>query len=451
MYLTNYNLRFMPFEPSPDPKFIWLSEKHREALSVLEYGIIRNRGFLLLTGDIGTGKTTLINCFLNNKITNTIVASIPDPDLSIVDFFKLLSKVFNIKPDFDTKGEFLIRFENFLHRTYSMKKKVLLIIDEAQRLNRQLLEQIRLLSNVEKQDEKLINFFFVGQNELYEFIKDDRNKALRQRITFHYCIEPLTESETQNYVKHRLKIAGSEKEIFSPEAVHEIFSFSRGYPRLINTICDRALVAGYASNVKKIDGKIAKECADELILLCRREDTCISDIEWLEVEAGQKTTFTRNSNADANLDGTNIHNTNLKATYAKVYNIKKYLPQTDLNDDVISNPPLNGLTSTEAGINTHKSEKVTSNRNSYIISSKAMIALIEKVTYNIKNQIEMIHNHQNFIELIDKIDFKKGDLVIHEDKVAFKLDFNIICNLGLVVDHKGNFINVYRLIKQLKK
>ncbi len=214
----------MPFETSPDPKFIWLSEKHKEALASLKYGIQENKGFLLLTGDIGTGKTTLINCFLNEKGTDAIVASIPDPDLSILDFFLLLTKEFNLNMDFNTKGEFLIQFENFLLNTYSEQKKALLIIDEAQRLNKQLLEQIRLLSNIEKHYAKLINIFFVGQNEVNELIKDERNKALRQRIAVHYNIDPLTEPETREYIKHRLTISGSEEEIFSSKAIYEIFS-----------------------------------------------------------------------------------------------------------------------------------------------------------------------------------------------------------------------------------
>ena len=115
MYQAHYNLRIKPFEPSPDPRFIWLSEKHKEALASLKYGIQEDKGFLLLTGDIGTGKTTLLNCFLNEIDTDAVIASIPDPDLSIFDFFKLLSKEFNINLDFDTKGDFLNQFEDFLH------------------------------------------------------------------------------------------------------------------------------------------------------------------------------------------------------------------------------------------------------------------------------------------------------------------------------------------------
>jgi general secretion pathway protein A len=298
MYLTHYNLKIMPFETSPDPKFIWLSEKHKEALASLKYGIQENKGFLLLTGDIGTGKTTIINCFLKENDTDAIITSIPDPDLSIVDFFKLLSKEFNINMAFDTKADFLIQFESFLHNTYSERKKALLIIDEAQRLNQQLLEQIRLLSNIERRDVKLINIFFVGQNELHQLIMDEQNRALRQRIAVHYKIEPLTEPETQDYIKHRLRVAGSEEEIFSPDAISEIFSFSKGYPRLINGICDRALLIGYVLDIKKIDSKIAKKCADELILPGEREDTFSADQEELEVNANEKRPFTWNPGGD---------------------------------------------------------------------------------------------------------------------------------------------------------
>ena len=290
MYLPHYNLLIKPFETSPDPKFIWLSEKHKEALASLKYGIQENKGFLLLTGDIGTGKTTLINCFLNENGNDAIIASLPDPDLSILDFFLLLSHEFNISIDFDTKGEFLIKFQNFLNSTYSQQNKALLVIDEAQRLNQQLLEQIRLLSNIERQDVRLINIFFVGQNEVYELIMDEQNKALRQRIAVHYNIKTLTESETLDYIKHRLRIAGSEEEIFSPEAIYKIFSFSKGYPRLINTICDRALLTGYVLGVKKIDGKIAKKCADELIIPEQIDENQNGDHRSPEVNKEQKRT-----------------------------------------------------------------------------------------------------------------------------------------------------------------
>jgi general secretion pathway protein A len=292
MYQTHYNFRIRPFELSPDPRFIWLSGKHKEALASLKYGIQENKGFLLLTGDIGTGKTTLLNCFLNENDSDAVIASIPDPDLSIFDFFKLLSKEFNINLDFDTKGDFLNQFEDFLNDTYSEERKALLIIDEAQNLNQQLLEQIRLLSNIEKTNAKLINIFLVGQKELHKLIMDEQNRALRQRIAVHCNIEPLTELETRNYIKHRLSIAGSKKEIFTAEAVYEIYAFSKGYPRLINTICDRALLSGYVAGLNKIDAKIVQKCADELMLPSEREYAHNVNQEELEVHVNERTIFT---------------------------------------------------------------------------------------------------------------------------------------------------------------
>ena len=267
MYLAHYNLTLKPFEESPDPRFFWLSEKHKEALASLKYGILENKAFILINGDIGTGKTSLINYFLLENDIDAIVATLPDPDLSIYDFFKLITKEFDISLDSNSKGDFLIQFEHFLQTTYSGRKRVLLIIDEAQRLNQQLMEQIRLLSNIERNYTKLINVFLVGQNEVIDIIKDEKNKALRQRLTVHYTIEPLTELESKDYIKHRLSVAGSETEIFSPEAHHEIFLFSKGYPRLINIICDRMLLTGYARETERISGVIAKQCADDLKIL----------------------------------------------------------------------------------------------------------------------------------------------------------------------------------------
>jgi len=228
MYLSYYNLNKKPFQISTDPKFLWLGEKHKEALAILTYGILDNKGFLLLTGDVGTGKTTIINALINNLDDDVIAAHVPDPGLEDLDFFNFIANVFSIDKKFSTKGEFLNHLRKFLNDAYSKNKKVLLIIDEAQRLKPELLEEIRLLSNIERQDTKLLNIFFVGQKEFNNILIGPENRALRQRITINYYIEPLTENEIKEYIKHRLNIAGSEKNIFSSSAIREIFSFSKG-------------------------------------------------------------------------------------------------------------------------------------------------------------------------------------------------------------------------------
>ena len=264
MYLTHYNLTKKPFSISPDPSFLWLGSKHKEGLSVLKYGILENKGFLVLTGEVGTGKTALIKAFVKIINVTDYVAAIPDPDLSILDFFNCLSDEFGIKRRFKTKGEFLIYFKKFLYYAYKKNKRVLLIIDEAQRLNPELLEQIRLLSNIEKENQKLINIFFVGQTEFKDMLLDEKSKAVRQRITVLYHLDRLTENETARYIRHRLKVSGATTEIFTNWAIREIYSFSNGNPRLINIICDMALLTGYSAGVTLIDKKIVAECAGEL-------------------------------------------------------------------------------------------------------------------------------------------------------------------------------------------
>lgn len=264
MYLSHYNLTEKPFQINTDPKFLWQGEKHKEALAMLKYGILDNRGFLFLAGDVGTGKTTLINSLISQLGDQIIVAIVPDPSLEKIDFFNFLAVAFNFNRQFNSKGEFLVYFSSFLHKAYINNKRVLLIIDESQKLTSELLEEIRLLSNIEKHDAKLINIFFVGQNEFIDILLRSENRALRQRITINYRIDPLTENETGQYIQRRLKVAGSQKNIFTSKAVHEIFAFSGGYPRLINIVCDHSLLTGYVKGKKAIDAGIVKECAKEL-------------------------------------------------------------------------------------------------------------------------------------------------------------------------------------------
>jgi general secretion pathway protein A len=267
MYLNHYNLNLKPFEMSPDPRFLWLGEKHQEALAALEYGILESKGFLLLTGDAGTGKTLLINGLLKSTRVKAIIATIPDPDLEVLDFFNFLSEEFQMNKTYETKGSFLIEFKRFLHEVYQSEGKVLLIIDECQRLNHQLLEQIRILSNIELNDRKLINIFFVGQTEFNEILREERNVAVRKRLAVSYNLVPLDRKETETYIDHRLKIAGATENLFTTEAMRDIFFFSGGLPRLINITCDHALLIGYSKELKQIDDGIIAECRRDLQIL----------------------------------------------------------------------------------------------------------------------------------------------------------------------------------------
>jgi len=261
MYLSHYNLNMKPFSISPDSRFLWLGDKYSEALATLKYGIQTNIGFLLLTGDIGTGKTALINRLIREIEVPTLVATIPDPRLKIIDFFNFLAFKFNINRKFNSKGPFLISFRKFIKKAYTLDQKILIIIDEAQRLSPELLEEIRQLSNIELDHIKLLNIFFVGQSKFNKFLMWEINEATRQRIAVKYHIEPLTQKETALYIQHRLKIAGATGEIFNPKAIKEIFNFSRGYPRMINIICDHSLLTGYSKELKSINEFVIRECA----------------------------------------------------------------------------------------------------------------------------------------------------------------------------------------------
>lgn len=264
MYLKHFQLNTKPFQITADPKFLWLGEKHKEALATLRYGILDNRGFLLLTGEVGTGKTLLINRLIGTLDMDTVVATMPDPDLVSMDFYNLLADGLKMNRTFDSKGAFLIHLRDFLHQSYAQRKQVVLIIDECQRLNPRLMEDVRVLSNIELQDRKLINIFFVGQQEFNTLLAAPQNRALAQRITVRYHIEPLTAAEVGQYIRHRLKVAGSTKEIFEAEALKAVYRFSGGIPRLINILSDHALLTAYARDAKMVDAAMVEECAREL-------------------------------------------------------------------------------------------------------------------------------------------------------------------------------------------
>jgi general secretion pathway protein A len=264
MYLDYYHLTKFPFRTNPDPAFIWFSEKHREALSLFKYGIMKRDGFLLLTGEVGTGKTSLIRYLLSSNDSSAIIGTIYDPMMPALDFYNFLSEEFKLNKKFFGKADFLIQFKKFLLKAYSEHLPVFLIIDEAQTLNHDRLEEIRLLSNIEMDDQKLVNIFFVGQSEIEKNLRDPANKAISQRISMSYHLQPLDEHETIQYIAHRLIVAGSKRGIFTLDACKKIFDISDGIPRLINSICDCALLSGYVKNWKIIDSKSIKECEIEL-------------------------------------------------------------------------------------------------------------------------------------------------------------------------------------------
>ncbi|KPJ76763.1 MAG: hypothetical protein AMJ54_10535 [Deltaproteobacteria bacterium SG8_13] len=264
MYREFYSLKKKPFEITTDPRFLWLGEQHREALATLEYGIREEKGFLLLTGDVGSGKTVLINALTKTLNIQSFISSIPDPGLSLLDFYNALADSLKMNRRFASKGEFLAALKQFLLKADALKRRVLLIIDEAQQLNHDLLEEIRLLSNIELDNRKLINIFFVGQPEFNDLLRAPRSRAVLHRIVVRYHIEPLAKADMEKYIYHRLKIAGSKRKIFTAAAISKIYDFSEGNPRLTNIICDHALLTGYSEEQKVIEADIIEECIEEL-------------------------------------------------------------------------------------------------------------------------------------------------------------------------------------------
>lgn len=264
MYKEFYGLQRRPFENTIDPSFLFLSKKHREILSSLIYGINASKGFILVAGAIGTGKTTLIHAFLNKIDSSFIVLNIINPKFNFDDIVSYLSK----KLGLPSSGEnFLERIEVLQHKLEELAqegRQVILIIDEAHLLTETNLENIRLLSNIESEKKKLIQIVLVGQNELYNKLQEEALRPLKQRLVINRHLEPLDKKETQDYIKHRLNVAGRQSQLFDQKALSKIWGKSRGIPRVINQICDNAMLIGYALEADTIGPKIIKEVIKDM-------------------------------------------------------------------------------------------------------------------------------------------------------------------------------------------
>jgi general secretion pathway protein A len=268
MYESYYGLKENPFNVTPDPKFIYLGEKHREAFAHLLYGIRENKGFIVLTGEVGTGKTTLIHYLLGqlNGDGTVKTAFLFNPKLSVEDFIKYVFKDLGVKIHGHSKGDYIRYFQSYLINAYGLNVKVVLIVDEAQGLSPELLEEIRLLSNLETSRSKLIQIILIGQPELDKTLYDPSFRQIRQRINMRYHLSPLSEKETKEYIEQRLRIAGAKNPLFSVKAMNEICKRSGGIPRLINILCDNSLLNGFAEDKKVVDKKSVKEAAKDLRL-----------------------------------------------------------------------------------------------------------------------------------------------------------------------------------------
>lgn len=265
MYRKYFNLKEKPFNVTSDPNFLFLSKKHNEAFSHLIYGIKERKGFLEITGEIGTGKTTLCRALLNRLDNGTKTAFILNPDLSQLQLLQVIMEDFGLKVEKKSKMYIFKQLNAFLLEQLSCDNNVVLIIDEAQNLKPSLLEQIRLLSNLETEKEKLFQIVLVGQPELRDRLESPRLRQLKQRIAVRYHILPLERDEVRDYIEHRLSIAGSVGDIlFGDDALKAIFDYSKGIPRLINMICDKALLLAFVLETKKINADLVKKSIKEI-------------------------------------------------------------------------------------------------------------------------------------------------------------------------------------------
>ena len=267
MYLSHFNLGERPFSIAPDPRFLFMSSRHREALAHLLYGLGEGGGFVQLTGEVGTGKTTICRCLLEQVPDNVDVALVLNPKVTAEELIATVcdelgvsypEEIHSIKTLTDLLNTHLLD-------AYSRGRRVVLIIDEAQNLSAEVLEQVRLLTNLETSTQKLLEIILIGQPELRAMLQRDEMRQLAQRVTARYHLEPISRGETGDYILHRLQVCGTSHAIFTRRAINAIHRLSGGVPRLINILCDRAMLGAYVEGRSQVDHRIVRKAASEVL------------------------------------------------------------------------------------------------------------------------------------------------------------------------------------------
>ncbi len=270
MYAQFFGLKQEPFSIAPDPRYLFMSERHREALAHLLYGLAGGGGFVLLTGEIGAGKTTVCRCFLEQVPKRCNVAYIFNPKLTVTELLKSVCDEFHIpgparEPGTATVKDLLDPINEYLLRTHAVGQNNVLIIDEAQNLSADVLEQLRLLTNLETSERKLLQIILIGQPELREMLARPELEQLAQRVIARFHLGALSENETAQYIRHRMAVAGMNSPLpFDRPARLRIHEWSRGVPRRINLLCDRALLGAYSAGKSRVDVEIVDKAAAEV-------------------------------------------------------------------------------------------------------------------------------------------------------------------------------------------
>jgi general secretion pathway protein A len=267
MYLSFFGLNEKPFAITPDPRYLYLSERHAEALAHLLYGINEAGGFVQLTGEVGTGKTTIVRSLLAQTPKNAEIALILNPKMTAPEFLLTICEELGIGVPDSALGslkDLVDILSEYLLRAHAAGHRVVLVVDEAQNLSPEVLEQVRLLTNLETNTQKLLQIILIGQPELRELLARNELRQLAQRITGRYHLNPLSQDETAAYVRHRLRVAGATTDIFAPPALHAVFSLSQGVPRVINVICDRSLLGAYSLDRHRVTASLVRSAAAEV-------------------------------------------------------------------------------------------------------------------------------------------------------------------------------------------
>jgi general secretion pathway protein A len=271
MYTAFYGLGEKPFSLTPNPAFLYLSDSHREALAHLVYGLEEGEGFIVLAGEVGTGKTTLCRSLLERIEGDSEIAILFNPSNNDIELLQSISEEFGLVAEERSRRQLLSALNAFLLDCHGRDRRVVLIVDEAQNLSIETLEQIRLLSNLETTSSKLIQIILMGQPELETKLDSDALRQLRQRVTVHWSLRPFSAEDTAAYVQHRLYVAaGAERDIFTPAALRELHRLTGGIPRLVNVLCDRALLVGYAEGGHRVGTKWVRQAAREVPDAARR-------------------------------------------------------------------------------------------------------------------------------------------------------------------------------------
>lgn len=265
MYTEFFGLHEKPFAITPDPRYLYMSARHTDALAHLIYGISESGGFIQLTGEVGTGKTTLIRSLLDQLPAKADIALILSPQQSTLEFLQTIAEELGcLLPRNPTVKAIIDNLNSHLLRVHAAGRRVVLIVDEAQTLSPELLEQVRLLTNLETAKQKLLQIILIGQPELRELLDRPEMRQIAQRITGRYHLEPLRRDDAAAYVRHRLRVAGAQSDVFTPGAIRTLFKRGRGIPRLINVIADRALLAAYTQDKRSVDAKLVALAASEV-------------------------------------------------------------------------------------------------------------------------------------------------------------------------------------------